>query len=115
MIIGGNNNGNRNPLAKSPEFNNKFRQSTNTNFVKNNNPQQPINTNPYKDVYNTREMNERSYEMLKQRYNLDDLLSQLRGAGIKSIEEVDYAVLETSGKLSIFKRSDDSSRRYQFS
>ena len=70
MIIGGNNNnGNRNPLAKSPEFNNKFRQSTNTNFVKNNNPQQPINTNPYKDVFNTKEMNERSYEMLKQRYD----------------------------------------------
>ena len=42
MIIGGNNNGNRNPLAKSPEFNNKFRQSSNTNFVKNNNPQQPL-------------------------------------------------------------------------
>ena len=36
MIIGGNNNGNRNPLANNPEFNNKFRQSTNTNFVKNN-------------------------------------------------------------------------------
>lgn len=69
MIIGGNNNGNNNPLAKSPEFNNKFRQSSNTNFVKNNNPQQPINTNPYKDVFNTREMNERSYEMLKQRYD----------------------------------------------
>ena len=69
MIIGGNNNGNRNPLAKSPEFNNKFRQSSNTNFVKNNNPQQPINTNPYKDVFNTKEMNEWSYEMLKQRYD----------------------------------------------
>lgn len=68
MIIGGNNNGNRNPLANNPEFNNKFRQSTNTNFVKNNNPQEPINTNPYKDIFNTKEMNERSYEMLKQRY-----------------------------------------------
>ena len=51
-------------------------------------------------------------EMLKQRYNLDDLLSQLRGQGIKSIEEVDYAILETSGKLSIFKRNEDSSRSY---
>ena len=69
MIIGGNNNGNRNPLANNPEFNNKFRQSTNTNFIKNNNPQQPINTNPYKDVFNTKEMNERSYEILKQRYD----------------------------------------------
>ena len=39
-------------------------------------------------------------EMLKQRYNLDDLLVQLRSRGIKSIEEVDYAILETSGKLS---------------
>lgn len=68
MIIGGNNNGNRNLLANNPEFNNKFRQSTNTNFVKNNNPQEPINTNPYKDIFNTKEMNERSYEMLKQRY-----------------------------------------------
>ena len=68
MIIGGNNNGNRNPLANNPEFNNKFRQSTNINFVKNNNPQEPINTNPYKDIFNTKEMNERSYEMLKQRY-----------------------------------------------
>ena len=51
-------------------------------------------------------------EMLKQRYNLDDLLVQLRSRGIKSIEEVDYAILETSGKLSVFKRSDDKSRSY---
>lgn len=69
MIIGGNNNGNRNPLAGNPEFNNKFRQQSNSNFIKNNNPQQPISTNPYKDIYNTKEMNERSYEMLKQRYD----------------------------------------------
>lgn len=51
-------------------------------------------------------------EMLKQRYNLDDLLTQLRAKSIKSIEEVDYAILETSGKLSIFKREDDKSRTY---
>ena len=48
-------------------------------------------------------------EMLKQRYNLDDLLTQLREKGIRSIEEVDYAVLETSGKLSIFEKSKDKS------
>ena len=48
-------------------------------------------------------------EMKKIRYNTDDLLSQLRNDGIKTIEEVDYAVLETNGKLSIFKtgESDD--------
>lgn len=51
-------------------------------------------------------------EMLKQRYNLDDLLTQLRGQSIKSIEEVDYAILETSGKLSIFKKADDKKSTY---
>ncbi len=51
-------------------------------------------------------------EMLKQRYNLDDLLTQLRGQSIKSIEEVDYAVLETSGKLSVFKKADDKDSTY---
>ena len=41
-------------------------------------------------------------EMLKQRYNLDDLLVQLRDKGYRSIEEVEYAILESSGTLSIF-------------
>lgn len=41
-------------------------------------------------------------EMTRQRYNLDDLLTQIREKGIKSLEEVEYAVLETSGKLSVF-------------
>lgn len=48
-------------------------------------------------------------EMLKQRYNLDDLLSQLREKNIKSIEEVEYAVLETNGKLSVFLKKDNKS------
>ena len=43
-------------------------------------------------------------EMLKQRYNLDDLLTQLREEKITSIGEVEYAILETSGKLSVFKK-----------
>lgn len=42
-------------------------------------------------------------EMIKQRYTLDDLLFSLRQASIKSIEEVEYAFLESNGKLSIFK------------
>ena len=46
-------------------------------------------------------------EMLRQRYNLDDLLMELRSNGIKSIEEVDYAVLEVSGGLSVFKKNED--------
>lgn len=47
-------------------------------------------------------------EMVKQRYNLDDLLTQLREQSIKNIEEVDYAILETNGKLSIFKKENNS-------
>lgn len=41
-------------------------------------------------------------EMIKQRYNLDDLLVQLRDKGYRSIEEVEYAILESSGTLSVF-------------
>lgn len=40
-------------------------------------------------------------EMTKLRYSLDDLVMQLREQGIGSIEEVNYAVLENDGKLSI--------------
>ena len=39
--------------------------------------------------------------MRKNRYTLDELLEQLRGQGCASIEEVQYAVLENSGQLSV--------------
>lgn len=48
-------------------------------------------------------------EMIKQRYNLEDLLVQLREHSIKSIEDVDYAILETNGKLSVFEKKDRNS------
>ena len=48
-------------------------------------------------------------EMVKQRYNLDDLLTQLREKNIRTIEEVDYAILETSGKLSVFRKGKNIS------
>lgn len=41
-------------------------------------------------------------EMRKNQYNLDDLLTQLRLLQIRSIEEVEYAFLESNGKLSAF-------------
>jgi len=44
--------------------------------------------------------------MTKLRYTLDDLITQLRAKGIKSLEEVDYAVLENSGDLSVFQNTD---------
>lgn len=45
-------------------------------------------------------------EMTKQRYSLSDLLNQLRDKDIRSIEEVDFAILESNGKLSVFKKDD---------
>lgn len=51
-------------------------------------------------------------EMVRQRYNIDDLLTQLREQHIRSIEEVDYAILETSGNLSVFKKKGDLKNEY---
>jgi len=48
-------------------------------------------------------------EMSKQKYNLDDLLVQLREKGYKSIEEIDYAILESNGTLSVFPYEKDKS------
>jgi uncharacterized membrane protein YcaP (DUF421 family) len=45
-------------------------------------------------------------EMKDQRYNLDDLLQQLREQGVGSVQEVAYAFLEQSGKLSIYRKDD---------
>ena len=45
--------------------------------------------------------------MSKLRYTLDDLTTQLREQGVKSLEEVDYAILENSGTLSIFKNTKE--------
>lgn len=46
-------------------------------------------------------------QMRKLRYSLDDLISQLREQSIKSIEEVNYAVLENNGKLSVFPKETE--------
>lgn len=46
-------------------------------------------------------------EMRKQRYNLDDLLQQLREAGVDSVTSVNYAFLEQSGKLSIYLKDEE--------
>lgn len=45
--------------------------------------------------------------MSKMRYSLDDLISQLREQSIKNIEEVNYAVLENNGKLSVFEKETE--------
>ena len=44
-------------------------------------------------------------EMVKNRYTMDNLLFELRQKGIKSLENIDYALLEANGKLSIFEKN----------
>ena len=44
------------------------------NFINNNKPQQPISQNHYKDITNSKEMTERSFDILQQRYK-DGLIS----------------------------------------
>jgi uncharacterized membrane protein YcaP (DUF421 family) len=42
--------------------------------------------------------------MRKQRYNFDDLLTQLREKDIRSIADVEFAILESSGSLSVIEK-----------
>ena len=45
-------------------------------------------------------------EMIRQKYNIDALLTQLREKGYRNIEDVEYAILENNGTLSIFSYQD---------
>jgi uncharacterized membrane protein YcaP (DUF421 family) len=46
--------------------------------------------------------------MRKQRYNFDDLLTQLREKDIRSIADVEFAILESSGSLSVIEKMNNS-------
>lgn len=45
-------------------------------------------------------------ELRKLRYNINDLLEQLRQKDVTNIADVEYAILETSGQLSVILKSD---------
>lgn len=47
--------------------------------------------------------------MKSQRYNMDDLLLQLREKDVRDIADVEFAILETSGKLSVFEKEPNKS------
>ncbi|RDU35079.1 hypothetical protein DRW41_20070 [Neobacillus piezotolerans] len=49
--------------------------------------------------------------MKKQRYNFDDLLVQLREKNIRNISDVEFAILESSGKLSVFKKEPQKKKK----
>jgi uncharacterized membrane protein YcaP (DUF421 family) len=46
------------------------------------------------------------FEMRKNSYTFDDLMMQIRDKGFKSISEVEFAILETNGILSTFKKEE---------
>lgn len=48
-------------------------------------------------------------EMRKQRYNLDDLMQQLREQSIDNVDDLQFAILETTGKLTVFLKEDKQS------
>ena len=43
--------------------------------------------------------------MQKMRYNINDVLEELRSSGITDIREVEYAILETNGSMSIVPKT----------
>jgi len=45
-------------------------------------------------------------EMRKQRYNLDDLMIQLRQNNVTNVADVEFAILETTGKLTVLRKDD---------
>jgi uncharacterized membrane protein YcaP (DUF421 family) len=45
-------------------------------------------------------------ELKRLRYNLNDLLEQLRLKNFSNLEDVSYAILETSGQLSVIPKED---------
>ena len=48
-------------------------------------------------------------EMKKQRYNLDDLMLQIRQKDIDNIADVEFAILETTGQLTVLPKESNSS------
>jgi uncharacterized membrane protein YcaP (DUF421 family) len=47
-------------------------------------------------------------ELRNQRFNLDDLMEELRLSGYFNITDIEYAIMETSGKISVIPKSDIS-------
>jgi uncharacterized membrane protein YcaP (DUF421 family) len=46
-------------------------------------------------------------EMKKLNYNMSDLYSQLRGCGVRAIQEIEFGILESNGRLSVFKKQKE--------
>lgn len=49
--------------------------------------------------------------MSKLRYNFDDLLMQLREQKVKKMSDIEYAIFESSGKLSIYMKESNKKKK----
>ena len=49
-------------------------------------------------------------EMVRQRYALEELLTELRKNKVRSIEDVEYAILEEDGNLSVFEYNNEKKK-----
>ncbi|MED3624461.1 DUF421 domain-containing protein [Bacillus thermocopriae] len=49
--------------------------------------------------------------MRRQRYNFDDLLTQLREKDIRSISDVEFAILESTGSLSVIEKKNKNNNK----
>lgn len=47
-------------------------------------------------------------EMLRQRFNVADIMEELRNNGIASLEDVEFIVMETNGKVSVILKQEKS-------
>ena len=48
-----------------------------------------------------------SREMVKNRFTVDELMEELRVAGVTDLDAVKYAVLETTGRISVIPRKEE--------
>lgn len=46
-------------------------------------------------------------EMTKARVSIDDLIEAMRGSGITKVQDIDFAILETNGNMSIIPKTDN--------
>ena len=46
-------------------------------------------------------------EMVKNRFTVDELMEELRGAGVTDLNSVKYAVLETTGRISVIPKKEE--------
>lgn len=47
-------------------------------------------------------------EMLKQRFNVADIMEEIRGNGFCSLDDIEYIVMETNGKVSVIQKQEKS-------